>query len=62
MFIAFIVIALNADSLFGVRFGIPSPAFELPFNDRASVLIIGVGLIGLRWFLAHRKHSENDES
>ena len=58
----FALVALNADSLFGVSFGIPSSAFDLPFSDRASVLIIGVGLIGLRWFLVHNNKSDNDES
>ena len=59
---AFILVALNADILFGVSFGFPSSDFDLPFNDRAAVLLIGVGLIGLRWFLAHRNPSDNDES
>ena len=59
---AFILAALNADFLFGVSFGFPSSDFDLPFNDRATVLIIGVGLIGLRWFLAHRNPSDDDES
>ena len=59
---AFILIALNADFLFGVGFGFLSSDFDLPFNDRAAVLIIGVGLIGLRLFLTYRNQSDNDES
>ena len=62
LIIAFILVALNADFLFGVSFGFPSSASDLPISDRATVLIIGVGLIGLRWFLAQRNPSDDDES
>ena len=56
-----ISVFLNAHFLISAFFQISSFSLTLPFNQRDLVLLIGVGLIGLRWFLVHRKRTDDEE-
>ena len=56
------LVMLNAHLVFGSDFQMSLFGVPLPFNQRGFVLLLGVGLIGLRWFLVHRKRTDNDES
>ena len=56
------LVMLNAHLVFGSDFQMLLFGVPLPFNQRSFVLLIGVGLIALRWFLVHRKRADNDES
>ncbi len=57
---AFILIILNAYFHITVPSRIPSFTLNLPIGERDIILLIGLGLVGLRWFLVHRKRSDND--
>ena len=57
---AFILVILNAYFHFAIPSRIPSFTLELPIGERDITLLVGVGLMGLRWFLVHRKQSDND--
>src|SRR3989337_564225 len=57
---AFILVILNAYFKFATPSRIPSFTLDLPIGERDITLLLGVGLIGLRWFLVHRKQPDND--
>ncbi len=57
---AFILVILNAYFQFAIPSRIPSFTLDLPIGERDIILLVGVGLIGLRWFLVHRKQPDND--
>ena len=56
------VIALNAHLVLGADFPMSLFGLTLPISQRGFVFLIGVGLIGLRWFLVHRNRLNNDET
>ena len=62
LIISLSLIILRAYFVFGSDFQTWGLGLILPLSQRGFVLLIGVGLIGLRWFLAHRNQSDNDES
>jgi len=57
---AFILVILNAYFQIAIPSRIPSFTLDLPIGERDIILFVGVGLIGLRWFLVHRKQPDND--
>jgi hypothetical protein len=56
------LLAWNAHFVFGSVFQMSSFSLTLPFSERDSVMFLGVGLIGLRWFFVHRTRPDNDET
>jgi hypothetical protein len=56
------VIALNAHLVLGADFPMSLFGLTLPFGERGFVMLLGVGLIGLRWFFVHGNPSDNDQS
>ena len=62
LIISLSLIILRAYFVFGSDFQTWLLGLILPLSQRRFVLLIGVGLIGLRWFLANRNQSDNDES
>jgi len=64
--ISFIVsmglLAWNAHFLFRSVFPMSLFGWTIPFNERGLVFLIGIGFIGLRWYLVHRHRPDNDET
>jgi hypothetical protein len=56
----FILVILNSYFHFSIPSRIPSFTLDLPIGERDIILLLGVGLLGLRWFLVHRKRPDND--
>jgi len=56
------LIASNAHFVLGANFPMSLFGFALPFSERGFVVLIGVRLIGLRWFLVHRHRPDNDST
>ena len=56
------LLAWNAQFVFGSVFPMSLFGLTLPFSERGSVMFLGVGLIGLRWFFVHRTRPDNDET
>ena len=57
---AFILGIFSAYFQFAVPSRISSFTLDLPIDERDIILLVGVGLIGLRWFLVHRNRTDND--
>jgi len=55
-------ITLNAHFVLGADFPMSLFGLTLPIGERGFVMLLGVGLIGLRWFFVHGNPSDNDES
>ena len=62
LIISLSLIILRAYFVFGSDFQTWLLGLILPLSQRGFVLLIGVGLIGLRWFLVHQKRTDNDKS
>ena len=60
LIIALSLMDLRAYFVFASDFQIWLFGLILPSSPRGFVLLIGVGLIGLRWFLVHRNRTDND--
>jgi hypothetical protein len=60
LIIALSLMALRAYFVFDSDFHISLFGLILSLSQRGFVLLIGVGLIGLRWFLVHRHRPDND--
>ena len=54
------LMALRAHFVFDSDFQIWLFGLILPSSPRGFVLLIGVGLIGLRWFLVHRHRPDQE--
>jgi len=54
------LIFLNAHFVFGSVVPMSLFGLTLPISQRGFVFLIGVGLIGLRWYLVHRTRPNND--
>jgi hypothetical protein len=52
--------ALRAYFVFDSDFPISLFGLIVPFSQRGFVLLIGVGLIELRWFLVHRHRFDSN--
>jgi hypothetical protein len=57
---AFILVILNTYFHLSIPSRIPSFTLDLPIDERDIIILLGVGLIGLRWFLVHRTRPDND--
>ena len=54
------LIFLNVHFVFGSVVPMSVFGLTLPISQRGFVFLIGVGLLGLRWFLVHRNHPDDD--
>ncbi len=55
------LIVSNAHFVLGSDFPMSLFGLALPFSERGFVVLIGGGLIGLRWLFVHGNPSDNDE-